>query len=314
MTSRSRRTSAKATPSSGAALATAAGVGTGAWIILPTYNEAENVRGISAAILDALPGSTLLIVDDGSPDGTGAIADELAAGNPRIRVRHRPAKQGLGRAYLDGFSVAIAGGAQTIIQMDADWSHDPTALPTLVQPIAEDQADLVIGSRYAPGGGVVDWGLGRRVISRGGSLFAKTVLRLGPSDLTGGFKAWRRTTLEGIPFAGVHAGGYVFQIEMTFRASRRGARIHEVPITFRDRRIGQSKMSRRIVVEALVVVVALRAEELVGRLIRRRGGSDPASVPTGPSSTTPAAEPPPVPNADTAVPPPGDRSQAPEGR
>jgi dolichol-phosphate mannosyltransferase len=305
MTSRSRRTSTKAIPSSGAALATAAGLGTGTWIILPTYNEAENVRGISAAILDALPGSTLLIVDDGSPDGTGAIADELAAGNPRIRVRHRPAKQGLGRAYLDGFSVAIAGGAETIIQMDADWSHDPTALPTLVRPIAEDQADLVIGSRYAPGGGVVDWGLGRRVISRGGSLFAKTVLRLGPSDLTGGFKAWRRTTLEAIPFAGVHAGGYVFQIEMTFRASRSGARIHEVPITFRD---------RRIVVEALVVVVALRAEELVGRLIRRRGGSDPASVPTGPSSTTLAAEPLPVPSADTAVPPPGDRSQAPEGR
>jgi dolichol-phosphate mannosyltransferase len=303
-------------------MANAADVKTGAWIILPTYNEADNVRGISAAILDALPGSTLLIVDDGSPDGTGAIADELAAGNPRVRVRHRPAKQGLGRAYLDGFSVAIAGGAETIIQMDADWSHDPAALPMLVRPIAEDRADLVIGSRYTPGGGVVDWGLGRRVISRGGSLFAKTVLRLGPSDLTGGFKAWRRTTLEAIPFDGVHAGGYVFQIEMTFRASRRGARVHEVPITFRDRRIGQSKMSRRIVVEALVVVVALRAEELAGRLIGRRGGPDPETVPDGrssatPASATPAVEPPPAPTADAAnaaVAQPGDRSQAPEGR
>jgi dolichol-phosphate mannosyltransferase len=294
--------------------AIAGDVGKGAWIILPTYNEAENIRGISAAILDALPGSKLLIVDDGSPDGTGAIADELASRDPRIRVRHRPAKQGLGRAYLDGFSVAIAGGAETIIQMDADWSHDPTALPTLVQPIAENRADLVIGSRYTPGGGVVDWGIGRRVISRGGSLFAKTVLGLRPSDLTGGFKAWRRTTLESIPFDGVHAGGYVFQIEMTFRASRRGARIHEVPITFRDRRIGQSKMSRRIVVEALVVVVALRAEELAGRLWRRRGGSDPASVASAPSPAPSVVEPPPTPRADAAVAPPRDRSQAPEGR
>ena len=289
-------------------------VGTGAWIILPTYNEADNVPGISTAILDALPGSTLLIVDDGSPDGTGAIADELAAGNPRIRVRHRPAKQGLGRAYLDGFGVAIAGGAETIIQMDADWSHDPAALPMLVRPIAEDRADLVIGSRYTPGGGVVDWGVGRRVISRGGSLFAKSVLRLKPSDLTGGFKAWRRTTLEAIPFDGVHAGGYVFQIEMTFRASRRGARVHEVPITFRDRRIGQSKMSRRIVVEALVVVVALRAEELAGRLVRRRRGADPEPVPGGPSSAAPAVDPPAAQTGDAAVAQAANGSQAPEGR
>ena len=134
-------------------------------------------------------------------------------------------------------------------------------------------ADLVIGSRYAPGGGVVDWGLGRRIVSRGGSLFARTVLALGPHDLTGGFKAWRAATLAAVPFDGVHAGGYVFQIEMTFRASRAGARIREVPITFRDRRIGQSKMSRRIIVEALVVVVTLRAEELRDRLLRRRRGS-----------------------------------------
>jgi dolichol-phosphate mannosyltransferase len=246
-------------------------IGSGAWVILPTYNEAENVRGISAAILEALPGSTLLVVDDSSPDGTGLIADELAALNPRIRVHHRPAKQGLGRAYLDGFGVAIDGGAETVIQMDADWSHDPAVLPSLIEPVVRGRADLVIGSRYTPGGGVVDWGLGRRMISRGGSLFAKSVLRLRPNDLTGGFKAWRRTTLEAIPFDGVHAGGYVFQIEMTFRASRAGARIAEVPITFRDRRVGQSKMSRRIVVEALVVVVTLRAEEVAARLTGRRG-------------------------------------------
>jgi dolichol-phosphate mannosyltransferase len=241
----------------------------GPWIVVPTYNEADNIRGIAAAILDALPECTLLIVDDGSPDGTGAIADELAMADERVKVRHRSAKQGLGRAYLDGFAVAIAGGADAIVQMDADWSHDPATLPALVGPITEGAADLVIGSRYVAGGGVVDWGIGRRLISRGGSLFARTVLRLGPHDLTGGFKAWRRTTLEAIPFGGVHAGGYVFQIEMTFRASRSGARIREIPITFRDRRIGQSKMSRRIVVEALVVVVTLRAEELIARLRRR---------------------------------------------
>ena len=209
------------------------------------------------------PDATLLVVDDGSPDGTGRLADELAAADPRIRVRHRPAKQGLGRAYLDGFGVALAGGATTVVQMDADFSHDPAALPGARRrrsPTAT--ADLVIGSRYTKGGGVVDWGLGRRLVSRGGSLFARIVLGLGPNDLTGGFKAWRASTLAAVPFDGVHAGGYVFQIEMTFRASRAGARIREVPITFRDRRVGQSKMSRRIVVEALVVVVQLRAEEI----------------------------------------------------
>jgi dolichol-phosphate mannosyltransferase len=202
------------------------------WVVLPTYNEADNVAGISAAIL------------------------------------HRPAKEGLGRAYLDGFGVALDGGAQTVVQMDADWSHDPAVLPDLVAPISAGDADLVIGSRYVPGGGVVDWGVGRRVISRGGSLFARTVLGLRPHDLTGGFKAWRGGTLATIPFDGIHAGGYVFQIEMTFRASRTGARIREVPITFRDRRVGQSKMSRRIVVEALIVVLQLRWDELLGR--RRR--------------------------------------------
>jgi dolichol-phosphate mannosyltransferase len=244
--------------------------GHGTWVVLPTYDEADNIRPVSAAILQSLPGATLLVVDDGSPDGTGEIADELAAADPRIRVRHRPAKQGLGRAYLDGFAIALDGGASIVVQMDADLSHDPTVLPDLIAPISDGSTDLVIGSRYAPGGGVVDWGIGRRVISRGGSIFARTVLRLGPRDLTGGFKAWRSSTLEAVPFEGVHAGGYVFQIEMTFRASRAGARIREVPITFHDRRVGQSKMSRRIVVEALVVVVQLRLEELFGRVRRAR--------------------------------------------
>jgi dolichol-phosphate mannosyltransferase len=240
------------------------------WVILPTYDEAENIRPITAAILESLPSATVLVVDDGSPDGTGQIADELAAADLRVRVRHRAAKQGLGRAYLDGFGVALGGGPTVVIQMDADFSHDPAVLPALVAPIEAGEADLVIGSRYTKGGGVVDWGVGRRLISRGGSIFARIVLGLRPSDLTGGFKAWSSTTLAAVPFDGVHAGGYVFQIEMTYRASRAGARIRELPITFRDRRVGQSKMSRRIVVEALVVVVQLRLDELVGWVGRRR--------------------------------------------
>jgi dolichol-phosphate mannosyltransferase len=244
--------------------------GTATWVVVPTYNEADNIRQLTAAVLAAIPDATILVVDDSSPDGTGDIADELAAADPRIRVRHRAAKQGLGRAYLDGFSVALAGGAGIVIQMDADFSHDPSALPSLVDPIQRGEADLVIGSRYARGGRVVDWGVGRRLISRCGSLFARVVLGLSPSDLTGGFKAWRGTTLAAIPFDGIHAGGYVFQIETTFRASRAGARIREVPITFQDRRVGQSKMSRRIVVEAFVVVVQLRFEELASRWRERR--------------------------------------------
>ena len=246
-------------------------VGAGAWVVLPTFDEAENLPGIAAAILAALPGATLLVVDDNSPDGTGAIADELAAANPRVRVRHRPGKAGIGRAYLDGFRVALDAGATALLQMDADWSHDPGVLPRLIEPIVADRADLVIGSRYVRGGRVLDWGLGRRLISRMGSLFARTVLRLKPHDLTGGFKAWRASTLAAIPFDGVHAGGYVFQIEMTHRASRAGARIAETPITFQDRRVGRSKMSRRIIVEALLVVLRLRWDELRGRGPRRGG-------------------------------------------
>jgi dolichol-phosphate mannosyltransferase len=295
-------------PTPSAAAEPTAAMGAGTWVVLPTYNEADNLPGIAAAILAALPGGTLLVVDDGSPDGTGRLADELASADPRVRVRHRTAKQGLGRAYLDGFGVASAGGATLVVQMDADWSHDPAVLPALIAPIVADEADLVIGSRYAPGGGVVDWGLGRRVISRGGSMFARIVLGLGPHDLTGGFKAWRASTLRTIPFAGVHAGGYVFQIEMTFRASRHGARIREIPITFRDRRVGQSKMSRRIVGEALVVVLQLRAEELLGRVRGRRadatlGATRAATV--GDASPQPADDPRPLDPAAEPAPPDG---------
>lgn len=254
-------------------MATQGMTGAGTWVVLPTYDEAENITPMSRAILAALPAATLLVVDDGSPDGTGRIADELAAADPRIRVRHRAAKQGLGRAYLDGFGVALQGGAEWVVQMDADFSHDPAVLPDLLAPLERGAADLVIGSRYTAGGGVVDWGIGRRLISRGGSLFARIVLGLPANDLTGGFKAWRAPTLGAIPFDGIHAGGYVFQIEMTHRANHAGARITEVPIIFRDRRVGQSKMSRRIVVEALVVVVQLRVEGLLRRWRRSRPGT-----------------------------------------
>ena len=243
---------------------------TGTWVVLPTYDEAENLPGIAAAILEILPSATLLVVDDSSPDGTGELAEQLARQEPRIRVHHRPGKEGLGRAYLDGFRVALDAGASSLVQMDADWSHDPAVLPSLLASIAEGRADLVIGSRYVRGGQVLDWGLGRRFVSRGGSLFARTVLGLTANDLTGGFKAWRGSTLAAIPFDGIHAGGYVFQIEMTYRASRAGARVAEVPITFRDRRVGRSKMSRRIVIEALIVVIRLRWDEIRRRRLRRR--------------------------------------------
>jgi dolichol-phosphate mannosyltransferase len=240
--------------------------------VLPTYNEIDNLPAIAPAILSALPGSKLLVVDDSSPDGTGALADQMAAGEPRIRVLHRPAKQGLGKAYIDGFRHALEAGAQVVFQMDADWSHDPAYLPGMVAALeagpggsAAAAADLVIGSRYVKGGGVRNWGILRRLVSRGGSIFARTVLGLSAHDLTGGFKCWRRETLAALPWSSLHSGGYVFQIETTFRATRAGARVVEVPIVFVDRRLGASKMSRRIIVEALVVVLRLRWQELRGR-------------------------------------------------
>ena len=236
----------------------------GTWVVLPTYDEAENVAGISEAILTALPGARLLVVDDSSPDGTGDIADAMAAQDPRISVMHRAGKEGLGKAYIDGFRVALESGAENVIQMDADWSHSPDYLPALVAPLAQG-ADLVIGSRYTRGGGVRDWGIMRRIVSRGGSLFAKVVLRLGPNDLTGGFKAWRRDALEAVEWDRVHSGGYVFQIETTYLATRAGARVTEVPIVFKDREVGTSKMSKSIIGEALMVVLQLRWEELRGR-------------------------------------------------
>ncbi len=268
------------------------------WVVMPTFNEADNLRGITEAVLERLPGATLLVVDDSSPDGTGDLADQLTAEDPRIRVHHRPSKQGLGRAYIDGFRVCLASGAVRIVQMDADWSHDPGHLPALMQALEggptaprPDGADLVIGSRYVKGGGVRHWGLLRRLVSRGGSIFARTVLRITPHDLTGAFKVWRRETLAATRWERLHSGGYVFSIEMTYLASRRGARIVEVPIVFTDRQAGVSKMSRRIILEALIVVLRLRWEELRGRGLRnavgveRTSGPRSSEVPVGAGET-----------------------------
>jgi len=232
----------------------------GAWLILPTFNEAQNVEGIVRAALEQLATTgrehTVLVVDDASPDGTGRLADRLAEELPAVRVLHRPAKEGLGRAYLAGFEVALAGGAELVLEMDADFSHDPADLPRLVA--AADAADLVLGSRYVPGGGVENWKLIRRLLSRGGSWYARVLLGVPVRDLTGGFKCFNRRVLEGIDLSHVQTDGYGFQIELTYRAIQGGFTVTEVPIRFRERREGHSKMTARIALEAVWKVPALR--------------------------------------------------------
>jgi dolichol-phosphate mannosyltransferase len=231
------------------------------WVVLPTYNEADNIDGIvraTARALEALvPGDyRILVVDDSSPDGTGRLADELAQELEPVEVLHRPGKEGLGKAYLAGFRRALDAGAELLIEMDADFSHDPRYLAELLA--AADDADLVLGSRYVEGGGVRDWGIVRRLVSRGGCFYARTVLRVPVRDLTGGFKCIRRVVLESIDLPSVRAEGYVFQIEVTYRAILAGFRVREVPIVFHDRTHGKSKMSTRIAVEAMVSVPGLR--------------------------------------------------------
>ncbi|MBA3455173.1 MAG: polyprenol monophosphomannose synthase [Deltaproteobacteria bacterium] len=226
-------------------------------IVIPTYNEHDNVRGVAKDFLAALPGTELLFVDDNSPDGTGALLDELAAADPRIHVMHRAGKLGLGTAYVEGFGWGLARGYDYLFEMDADGSHNPKYLRGMLA-LAEDGADLVVGSRYVPGGGTENWGLGRKVISRGGSLYARTILGVDVRDVTAGFVCWRRGALEAIDLATITSNGYSFQIEMKYRAAKKGLRIVETPITFVDRRVGQSKMSRAIVAEALLKVWALR--------------------------------------------------------
>ncbi|MFZ0039829.1 MAG: polyprenol monophosphomannose synthase [Solirubrobacteraceae bacterium] len=231
------------------------------WLVIPTYNEAPNLEGVVAAARASLeraaPGDhQVLIVDDNSPDGTGAIADRLASSDATVEVLHRPGKTGLGQAYVAGFARALDAGARLVIEMDADFSHDPSYLPVLIE--AAQHADLVLGSRYVDGGGVRDWGLVRRLISRGGGIYARRILGVHVQDLTGGFKCIRREVLEAIDLPSLRAEGYVFQIEVTYRAILAGFEVVEVPIVFSDRTAGKSKMSSRIALEAMWMVPAIR--------------------------------------------------------
>ncbi|MBX7097860.1 MAG: polyprenol monophosphomannose synthase [Myxococcaceae bacterium] len=228
-----------------------------ALVIIPTYNEADNVGPITSAVLAAEPRVDVLVVDDNSPDGTGRLADALAAKEPRIQVLHRAKKEGLGRAYLHAFRWGLERGYDYLIEMDADFSHDPRYLRGLLDA-AEGGADLVLGSRYVDGGGTVNWGPGRKVISRGGSLYARSILGVSVRDLTGGFKCFRRRVLEAIDLGAIQSSGYAFQIELTYRALKAGFQVREIPIVFEDRRVGQSKMSRKIFLEALTMVWKLK--------------------------------------------------------
>lgn len=227
------------------------------WLILPTYNEAENLEAFVKAVRAKLPPSAqVLIVDDNSPDGTGAIADRLVSAENSINVVHRPRKEGLGPAYIAGFRHALAAGAGLIVEMDSDFSHDPQYLPQLLA--AAEDADLVIGSRYVPGGGVSDWNVFRQVISRGGSAYARLVLGLGVKDPTAGFRCFHREVLDSIDLDSIESRGYAFQVEMTYRTVEAGFTVVEVPIVFRDRQVGSSKIDRSIIVEAVWRVPLLR--------------------------------------------------------
>ena len=241
------------------------------WIVVPTYNELENVAAITSAILETVPEANVLIVDDASPDGTGEAADELARENSHVAVLHRQAKQGLGRAYVAAFKDVLARGADVVVHMDADFSHPVRYLPALLAPIATDRADLVLGSRYVKGGHIPRWNILRRLVSRGGSIFAGVVLLMPYRDLTGGFKAFRASVLRAIDLDRLLAGGYAFQIETTFRSRLAGARIVEIPITFEERRAGKSKMSMAIFMEAFRLVLAMR----LGTWSRRRRSLPP---------------------------------------
>jgi dolichol-phosphate mannosyltransferase len=238
---------------------------------LPTYNERDNlermVRALGQVFRQHELDGRVLVIDDASPDGTGAIADELASELEWVDVLHRPCKLGLGPAYLAGFAHALAAGADLVVQIDCDFSHDPEVVPRLAAAAAE--ADVVIGSRYVRGGGTENWGLGRRIVSRAGCLYARVFLGLPVYDLTGGFKCFRRAALEQLPLDLISARGYAFQIETTYRAARAGLRVVEVPIVFSERRAGGSKMTKSIVLEALWRVPALRLRALVGRLRSR---------------------------------------------
>lgn len=230
-----------------------------ALIVTPTYNEIENIRELASSVLSATPSETeFLIVDDNSPDGTGSAADELSAQNSRVHVLHRQGKLGLGSAYVAGFRWGLERGFDAFIEMDADFSHNPSYLPQMLELLGSH--DVVIGSRYVSGGGTENWGLGRKVLSRGGSLYSRLILGASIRDFTGGFNGWKRDVLEAIDLSSVRSDGYSFQIELKYRAFRKGFSIREFPIVFVDRKVGQSKMSRRIVFEALAKVWSFRRQ------------------------------------------------------
>lgn len=233
-------------------------------VIVPTYNEAKNLPQIVPAILKQDPRLEVLVVDDNSPDGTGDLADRMAQGRSRVHVLHRQAKEGLGRAYLAGFRWGLEQGYQVMFEMDADFSHDPAFLPRFL--VAIEEADLVLGSRYATGVNVINWPISRLLLSIGANLYARWITGLPLTDSTGGFKCFRREVLEAIDFGKVKSNGYAFQIEMSFRAWKRGFRLKEIPIIFHDRVEGQSKMSKRIVREAIWMVWWLRLQGLLGRI------------------------------------------------
>jgi dolichol-phosphate mannosyltransferase len=235
-------------------------------LCLPTYNERENLEQMIEALGGVLDTTVdrVLVIDDSSPDGTGEIADRLASEQPWVSVLHRETKQGIGPAYVAGFQRALSEGAELVLEMDCDFSHDPADVPRLIAAAAD--ADLVLGSRYAPGGGTANWGLLRRIVSRGGCLYAQVILGLGVRDLTGGFKCFRREALESIDLDALSAHGYAFQIEATYRVKRAGLRVQEVPITFVERRAGTSKMTGSIVAEAMWRVPVLRLRALAGKL------------------------------------------------
>jgi len=236
-------------------------------ICLPTYNERENLEPMVRALGEQLDPARdrVLVIDDNSPDGTGELADALAAELPWVEVLHRPGKAGLGPAYIAGFRHALAAGAELVLEIDCDFSHDPADVPRLMTT-CETGADVALGSRWVEGGGTVNWGAGRKLVSRGGSLYARTILGVGVRDLTGGFKCFRRNVLEGIDLDAIAAKGYGFQIETTYRVLRKGFSVVEIPITFVDRRVGESKMGGSIVVEAMLQVPVLRYRALRGRL------------------------------------------------
>jgi dolichol-phosphate mannosyltransferase len=245
------------------------------WVVLPTYNERPNLEALVSSVRATLdrrvPDHTVLIVDDSSPDGTGELADRLASTDSHLRVLHRPEKAGLGSAYVAGFRLALDEGAELVVEMDSDFSHDPSYLPALID--AARDADLVIGSRYVEGGGVRDWGALRQLISRAGCWYARHLLAVSVQDLTGGFKCFRRRVLEALDLDAVRSHGYAFQVELTYRALQNGFRVKEIPIVFRDRRVGESKMGAPIVIEGVLTVAALR---------RSVGTEQPADPPRTP--------------------------------